>query len=146
MTRVTFHFGADDKWHYASRLLRKATQNGAKVAVVAHSSDVARVDADLWALAPTEFVPHCLSDAAASVLRRSPVVIAACEGSAKKLDGSVLLNLSGDIPVGFDAYERLIEVVSIDETERQQARMRWKHYAGAGLTIEKHDIQNQGAR
>lgn len=145
MTRVTFHFGADDKWHYASRLLRKATQSGARVAVVAHAGDLARVDTDLWALSPTDFVPHCQGNAPQNVVNRSAAVLFPSDHNLKS-DRAVLLNLADVIPGDFASYERLIEVVSTDETERQQARGRWKHYAALGLTIEKHDIQRQEAR
>jgi DNA polymerase-3 subunit chi len=51
------------------------------------------------------------------------------------------VNLSHAVPEGFDAFERVIEVVSQDEADKQSARLRWKHYAERGLDIVRHDLQ-----
>ena len=58
MTELAFHFGAPDKLAYSCRLLRKAVGSGANVVVVAEAETLAQLDTDLWALSPTEFVPH----------------------------------------------------------------------------------------
>ena len=58
MTAVAFHFGAPDKLAYVCRLLRKAVGSGSKVLVVAESDMLQRIDADLWAVSPTDFVSH----------------------------------------------------------------------------------------
>jgi len=52
----------------------------------------------------------------------------------------VLLNLGAQVPDGFERFERLIEVVSLDEADRQTARSRWKHYADHGFAITRHDL------
>ena len=59
MTDVAFHFGAPDKVAYAVRLLRKAVGTGARVVVVADLDTLERLDAALWASAPTDFLTHC---------------------------------------------------------------------------------------
>jgi DNA polymerase-3 subunit chi len=52
----------------------------------------------------------------------------------------VLLNLGAAVPDGFERFERLIELVSGEPGDRQQARARWKHYADRGYAITRHDI------
>jgi len=50
------------------------------------------------------------------------------------------------VPEGFERFERLIEVVSQDDGDRQRARARWKHYADRGYAIQRHDLaQREGA-
>jgi DNA polymerase-3 subunit chi len=44
------------------------------------------------------------------------------------------------VPEGFERFERLIEVVSLDEADRLRARDRWKHYAARGYAIERKDL------
>jgi DNA polymerase III subunit chi len=52
----------------------------------------------------------------------------------------VLVNLGDAVPDGFEGFERLIEVVTPDDADRQQARQRWKHYATRGYSITRHDL------
>ncbi|MEK9802900.1 MAG: DNA polymerase III subunit chi [Curvibacter sp.] len=47
------------------------------------------------------------------------------------------------MPDGFEQYERVIEVVSLDEDDRLQARARWKQYTARGYTIQRHDLNLQ---
>jgi DNA polymerase-3 subunit chi len=56
-----------------------------------------------------------------------------------------LLNLQDDVPAGFDAFSRVVEIVSLDEHDRRQARLRWKRYTDLGYAITQHDIARQGA-
>jgi DNA polymerase-3 subunit chi len=41
---------------------------------------------------------------------------------------------------GFDSFERVIEVVSLDDADRQAARQRWKQYTDLGFNITRHDL------
>ena len=139
MTEIAFHFGAPDKLAYACRLLRKAAGSGAKVMVVGDAATVSQLDADLWALSPIDFVPHCPDTAEASVQKRSTVVLTtgAAHGSAVR---DVLVNLGNAVPNGFEVFNRLIEVVSTDEADRNLARRRWKFYTENGYSITRHDL------
>jgi DNA polymerase III subunit chi len=44
------------------------------------------------------------------------------------------------VPEGFERFERLIEVVTQDDEDRQRARRRWKHYADRGYAITRRDL------
>ncbi|MOA15401.1 DNA polymerase III subunit chi [compost metagenome] len=73
----------------------------------------------------------------------SPVVLVQDERCAPHKE--VLLNLWDSVPAHFAAFARVVEVVSAhDEQDRAQARLRWKHYAGLGLTIVRHDLVLKG--
>jgi DNA polymerase-3 subunit chi len=143
VTAVAFHFGAPDKLAYVCRLLRKATIAGAKVLVLAPDSIVTRLDSDLWALSPTEFIPHCVGTAQPVVKKRSAVVLASDIVQAPSLR-QVLLNLGQTVPTQFALFERVIEVVSTDETDRNHARMRWRDYTERGYPITRHDLNLRG--
>lgn len=145
MTRIAFHFGAEDKWRYASRLLRKAVARGSQVVVVVDPQDLQQMDSALWSISPAEFIPHCQLDALDSVRRRSRIVMVDSQVESTHV-GDVMVNLGTQLPYGLDQFERVIEVVSTDETERNQARQRWKQYAESGFPIDKHDIQAQEGR
>ena len=138
MTEVTFHFNAPDKVGHACRLLRKAVASGAKVVVTADGALLRELDVALWTFAPLDFVPHCLSSSAPAVLAASPVVLAESPQSAPHQH--VLVNLGPAVPEGFERFERLIEVVTVQDEDRQSGRRRWKHYADRGYAIKREDL------
>ena len=123
MTEVSFHFNAPDKVGYACRLLRKATGAGARVVVTGEPQTLRALDGDLWTFSPLDFVAHCdQSTAPAGMLEASPVVLAASARAAPHQQ--VLVNLGERVPEGFESFERLIEVVSQDEADRQAGDCR----------------------
>lgn len=142
MTEVAFHFNAPDKWAYACRLLRKAVTAGARVAVRADAPSLDRLDSLLWTFSPLEFIPHCRLPAPAHEQQASAVVLSE-EVSPEVLSShaQVLLNLGQDVASGFESFDRVIEVVSLEDEERQAARARWKHYADRGYAITRHDLK-----
>jgi DNA polymerase-3 subunit chi len=146
MTEVAFHFNAPDKLHYACRFLRKAFKAGAKVMVYAERSVLQDLDVALWSLSPTDFVAHCLSGAPAHVLSRSPIVLSEDVSSMTDMPHhDVLLNLGQVIPQGFEKFERVIELVTLDEGDRERARGRWKSYASKGYHLIRHDLGAKSA-
>jgi DNA polymerase-3 subunit chi len=44
------------------------------------------------------------------------------------------------VPIEFDVFERLIEVVSDDPSDRAEARARWKAYTAQGYTLIRKDL------
>jgi DNA polymerase-3 subunit chi len=140
VTEVAFHFGAPERLAYTCRLLRKATATGARLLVRSSADHCAELDAALWCLAPTEFISHCNATAATAVRARSAVLLLD-DAAALDTDFPILVNLADDVPEGFDRFERVIEIVSTDEHERNLARQRWKHYTALGYTIARHDLK-----
>lgn len=139
MTEVAFHFNVPDKLAYACRLLRKATAAGSKVVVTGEPELLRSLDTELWTFSPLEFIPHCqLGAAEPPVLAASPVVLAQVPRGTPHQE--VLVNLGGPVPEGFERFERLIELVSVDEPDRLAARGRWKHYADRGYAIQRHEV------
>lgn len=139
MTELAFHFGAPDKLAYACRLLRKAVASGARVAVVASDGALGRLDNDLWSVSATDFIAHCTGGADATAQRRASVVLVN-DTSQVLAPFGVLVNLADTVPQQFERFERLIEVVSSHESDRQKARDRWRHYTAQGYAITRHDL------
>lgn len=142
MTEVAFHFNAPDKWAYACRLLRKAVNAGARVAVVVPPESMESFDSLLWTFAPLEFVAHCRWPGSDSELKASPVLLTeTLVGRVLDTHDQVLVNLCSEVPDGFEAFARVIEVVTLEEGDRQTARTRWKHYSDRGYGITRHDLK-----
>jgi DNA polymerase-3 subunit chi len=138
VTDVAFHFNAPDPVAYACRLLRKAVGSGAKVVVVAGEDTLGALDVALWTFSTTDFLPHCDINSDPSILAMSPIVLATSLGSAPHRQ--ILLNLGEQVATGFELFERVIEVVALDDESRQMARGRWKQYVELGYSITRHDL------
>ena len=148
MTAVAFHFGAVDKLAYVCRLLRKAVSSGSGVMVLSDFATQEKLDADLWAISSTDFVVHCSHTANASIRLKCPVLLHTDFTSASESEVSrypVLLNLTEAVPLGFEVFPRVIEVVSTDLVDRNLARTRWKCYSERGYRITRHDLTLKGA-
>ncbi len=146
MTEVAFHFNAPDRLDYACRLARKALAAGSTVVMTGGPQLLDALDAQMWTFSPLEFLPHCRSGSGVpqGALARSPVVLADAPRTAPHQQ--VLVNLGGPVPDGFERFERLIEVVTGEPEDRQQARERWKHYADRGYAITRHDLASRSSR
>ena len=141
MTEIDFHFNAPDKVAHTCRLLRKAVvARGSRLVVTGQAQLLDAVDAALWQLAPSDFVAHCRSDAEPRVAQRSPVLLAESTEDVFAQQRPVLVNLGEDVPAGFERFERLIEIVTGDEGDRQLARRRWRHYADRGYALKRYDL------
>ena len=114
------------------------------MAVIAGPTTTRQLDADLWAVSPVDFIAHGVVGTAQSALDRAAVLLVR---NLTQVDDSrpVLINLDTTVPDGFARFERVIEIVSNDEEDRQSARSRWKHYTAMGYEIKRHDLKLKGA-
>lgn len=143
MPAVAFHFNAPDKLDYACRFIRKALRHDARVTVVAPIERLRQLSTRLWKLAGHEFLAHAVQGDDAELFALAPVVLV--ESAQTSVHHEVLLNLGADIPPGFEAFDRVVEVVSsFDEQDRAMARVRWRSYQSAGHAIERFDLVLKG--
>ena len=141
--QVAFHFNAPDKLDYACRFIRKALRHDARVTVVAPMAQLRQLSAKLWKYAGHEFLAHALQGDDAELLALAPVALV--EQAQASAHREVLLNLGLDMPQGFEAFAKVIEVVSsFDDEDRAHARVRWRAYQSAGHAIERHDLVLKG--
>ncbi|MGE8678411.1 MAG: DNA polymerase III subunit chi [Achromobacter marplatensis] len=152
MTRIDFAFGAPDRLRMACQVVRKRVLAGQRLVVYCRDgSRLAAFDRMLWAFDDTSFVPHVLAND--PLAPETPVVLTAGDPqqaaqAARPADGADqplpwLLNLDNECPPGFDAFERLLEIVSDDPDDKQAARQRWRVYLNAGHTPQSHDLNRQ---
>jgi DNA polymerase III subunit chi len=138
-TAIAFHFNAPAKLAYACRLLRKACVAGSTVAVVCDELTLARLDEQLWSFSALDFVPHGRAQSLTEQQRElTPIWL--CTTAHEGQGRQVLVNLTQAVPSGFEGFERVIEVVSMEDADRASARVRWKHYTERGFEIVRHDL------
>lgn len=137
MTQIDFYTNVADKLATACRIAAKGYGLGHKIVAYCPDAETAqRLDRMLWTAPATGFIPHCASsDALAST---TPIIID-CNGDEPVHD-QVLLNLRDERPTFFGRFERVIEIVTTDEADRQRARERFKFYRDRGYPIRTHDL------
>ena len=137
MTQIDFYTNVTDKLGTACRIVAKGYALKHRIVVFCPDGGTAqRVDRQLWMTPATGFVPHCSPDDA--LASRTPVIID--EAGAEPLHDQVLVNLRDEWPPHFGRFERLIEIVSLDEADRAAARERYKFYRDRGYAIRTHDL------
>lgn len=125
-TRVDFHTNIPDKLAYACRLARKAY--GAKAKVVLLAEDAAQaeaLDAALWTVADTAFVPHV--PAGDPLAAQTPVIVTFDETAALP-HYEMLVNLTRRVPANVDRFARVFEIISTDEADAAEGRKRYVAY------------------
>jgi DNA polymerase-3 subunit chi len=137
VTQIDFYFHVENKLQTACALSAKACARGLRV--LAYCPDVevsSKFSRLLWTTPAISFVPHCAPDDPLAAV--TPVIVDH-EGS-NLLHDEVLINLRNDLPAFFGRFRRLIEIVSLDEDDRQVARSRYKFYRDRGYEIQIHDM------
>jgi DNA polymerase-3 subunit chi len=121
----------------ACRLAEKAYNLQHKVYI--HSAGEAQaqlLDDLLWTFRQNSFIPHSLYPAVPA--DRSPVLIGWHPDPAVEAD--VLLNLGENIPVFFESFARVIELVDQNEAVLSQSRQRFRLYRERGYEPALHRL------
>lgn len=141
MTQIDFYFHVEDKLQTACTLSAKAFARGLRVLAFCPDAEVTqKFSRMLWTTPATGFVPHCVSnDRLAEV---TPVIVD--HDGSNLLHDQVLVNLRQEWPPFFSRFQRLIEIVSLDEEDRRLARERFRFYRDRGYEIIPHDMSQTG--
>lgn len=138
--KVDFHSGVADKLVAACGFLHKAQAAGARVVVCGDAATLDRLDAALWTFEALSFVPHVRIRGAArppASLARTPTWLVDDAGAVAARE--VLLNLGPDMAAGWEAFERVVEIVSAEADDAAAGRQRWRRYGGHdGIELVHH--------
>jgi len=138
VTRIDFYRYAEDKLRFACRLAARAFERSSRLVVYTPDAAVLRnFDEMLWTFQATRFVPHCMAGAA--VEAETPIILATSGESLPHHD--VLLNLGDEWPPFFATFERLLEIVSTDEADKERARARYTFYKQRGYELKVNEVE-----
>ncbi|MBF6615655.1 MAG: DNA polymerase III subunit chi [Candidimonas sp.] len=148
MVRIDFAFGAPDRLRMACQVVRKHYLAGRPLVVYTQDAqELARFDRLLWSFEPTAFIPHVLAGdplAAESAVTLTSSLPTELPGGATGLP-PWLINLDAGCPPTAEGYERILEIVSDRDDDKQAARERWRQYQSAGHTLNAHDVSGRAA-
>lgn len=142
MARVDFYLlkqsGVESRYAFACRLAEKAYRLDNSVQIhTANEQDAHRIDDLLWTFRDGSFVPH-ESTSEANHSQPAPVRISSGSDAVEPRD--LLINLCDEIPPFAEAFPRVAELVSSDETCKQESRKRFATYREKGHTLETHNV------
>jgi DNA polymerase III subunit chi len=133
MTRIDFHSNVPDRIAYACRLTRKARAANCKVVLLTKDrQDLMTLDQALWTFSEQEFLPHVLADDPLAL--QTPIILTDRD-DAELPHYHVLVNLTPATPAHFARFERMIEVISSDESEKIAGRERFRFYKQRGYPL-----------
>ncbi|MDM8545115.1 DNA polymerase III subunit chi [Candidatus Venteria ishoeyi] len=87
----------------------------------------------LWFFRDDSFLPHVVLPS--PLANKTPVCIGHQTQTVQDLR-PVLINLTPQVPAFFEQFERIVEVVTLDEPARSQGRERYRTYQQAGYPPE----------
>ncbi len=140
--KVEFHSGVSDKLVHACRFLRKAQAAGSQAVVSAEPALLDRLDTLLWTFDANSFVAHVRLRAGQAWRpgwQRTPSWLA--DDVAAAPPASLLVNLGPAMAMGWERFERVIEIVEDEPGDGQAGRRRWREYAAReGVELVHHAL------
>lgn len=123
----------------ACRVIAKARAQGMRVLIsLSGAEETEKLDRLLWIAPALSFLPHCVSGH--ELCAETPVLLRYTPSS----DGAdVLINLAAGTPDDFAGFERVVELVGMDEDDLTAARAKWRFYRDNGCAVRNHKLGEQ---
>ncbi|OOF86887.1 DNA polymerase III subunit chi [Rodentibacter ratti] len=117
----------------ACNLAASAWRLGKRILIACETEQQALdIDEALWQRDPNEFVPHNLSGEATQY--PTPIEIS-WRGKRNAQRRDLLINLQQDVPEFSHSFTQLIDFVPVEETQKEQARKRYKQLRMQGWQL-----------
>lgn len=118
----------------ACELAASAWRLGKRVLIACETEAQAlNIDEMLWARDPDSFVPHNLSG---EVTQYATPIEVSWKGKRNAQRRDVLISLQNELPDFINSFSQVIDFVPVEETEKAQARERYKQYRQLGWQLE----------
>ena len=141
MTRIDFYQIDNDEapLEFTCRLIEKIYRRGHRIHIHTTDAEQAQILDDLlWTYRADRFIPHCLVETDED----APIKIS--HQHEPDEHDEVLVNLSGSVPEFFSRFERVAEVVPLDQASRDAARNNYKFYRDRGYPLHYHQMKGNG--
>lgn len=142
MTQVDFYIleqpDSPSRPLMACRVADKAFRNGHRVYVLANDGQqVAELDQLMWTFSQGSFTPH---ETYSGTIENEQTPILIGTGEAPDSWHDILITLREDVPPFFSRFERVIEIVDQDESQKKNARDRFRFYRDRGYALQSHPV------
>jgi DNA polymerase-3 subunit chi len=142
MTQIDFYIQAESRLQVACTLAAKALSRGVRMMILtANGEATEQVDRLLWTSPPIGFLPHCRAQHRLAAV--TPIILD--HVAEPVVHEHILVNLRDEAPPHFSRFERLMEIVTREESDRERARARFRFYRERGYDIRTHDLSQSGS-
>lgn len=132
---VTEQEGTDGQQQLLLRILERALKSTRQLYLHCDSKQQAHSLSELF-WQDNQFIPHGLMTTSPAA---QPVVIGFGDNPGEHHD--IVVNLGKEIPDHFSRFERIIELVTGDQTARETSRERWIFYKHRGYPVARHELR-----
>jgi len=144
MTSIDFYIcestDTDIRNILACRLSEKACHSKLETFIHTQTNEHSEeIDKLLWTFKKQSFIPHQLYDHENPENQHQPILIGHDTEPEKNFD--LLINLDSNIPNFFSRFNRVIEIVTNDEEQRELSRKHYTFYKDRGYIINTHNIK-----
>jgi DNA polymerase-3 subunit chi len=142
MTQIDFYIQAESRLQVACTLAAKALSRGVRMMILTADGEATeQVDRLLWTSPPIGFLPHCRAQHRLAAV--TPIILD--HVAEPVVHEHILVNLRDEAPPHFSRFERLMEIVTREESDRERARARFRFYRERGYEIRTHDLSQSGS-
>lgn len=141
MPRVDFYVLPENspQERFACFMTHKAWQQGNTIYIHTVSRELAEtLDDLLWTFKDISFIPHEIMGK--KPVCNEPVIIGWQDKPPEQYQ--VMINLTQDVPTCAEMFARIIEIVAGNNTDRQQARNRYRDYRDRGYELHNHTMNS----
>lgn len=129
---------AEARWLLACRLLEKAYLRGHRVFVYCNNKEQAElIDELLWTFKDDSFIPHNLQGEGPEP---PPAVQIGYQDEPRGFN-DILLNLADNIPSFYSRFQRVMELVSNDESSKELSRLNYRQYRDNKCVMHTHPLE-----
>lgn len=144
MTRVDFYISpsqaAEARHQLACRIADKAYQQDHKIYIhTASAQEASLMDDLLWTFRQNSFLPH---GQYGTEEQADCAIVIGHQTNIPDVSKDVLINLAPEVPLFFSQFERVAEMISEDETQKQHGRERYRFYRDRGYELNTHQLKD----
>lgn len=137
MTSIDFYTHVADRLEIAARLVAKAfAQHGSVRVLTPDAATTDALDRALWLRPPIAFLPHCR--VASALAGQTPIWVDHVDDHPGP--ATVLINLQPTPPSFFSRFQRLAEIVGIEDADAAAGRERYRYYRERGYELRTHSL------
>ena len=122
---------------FVCQLVQKIWQQGHQVYIhTDHEEQASQLDTRLWTYSDISFLPHQIYTSSSET--NAPISIGWQHQFAGNSD--VMINLNHAIPAFCHDFARIVEIVTLDEANKNTGRAHFRDYREKGYEIESHNL------
>lgn len=136
--QINFIFGVSNKMNAVCHVINRYYLLRRNVAVYSNEHNtLCELDIMLWTFKDVSFIPHSFYKMENN-FNEEFITITRNISKIKNIKNKemLLINISNTIPLCYNKFEGVVEIVSENEQERYEARSRWRIYKEDGHVLK----------